>query len=85
MDYAELAVDSGANALMFSLYYGGGFLKMAEIAGRFNVPVYSHPDGPTAGVKALILAYHAYLEEGLTQKAELKDFAGKMGSEKKET
>jgi ribulose 1,5-bisphosphate carboxylase large subunit-like protein len=56
MGYAESAVDSGANALMFSPYYGGGFLKMAEIAERFDVPVYSHPDGPAAGVKALILS-----------------------------
>jgi ribulose-bisphosphate carboxylase large chain len=183
MDYAQAAVDAGANALMFSPYYGGGFLKMSDIARKFDVPVYSHtagmniitgsanwgispavmylltaysggafmqipavnsylkpdetekkfilrrlqdekflgetgmtlviaggigpenlgfnmkilgtegkmflagtsvyshPDGPAAGVKALILAYRAYLEAGLTKKAELKKFAVKMGKE----
>ena len=45
MDYAAAAVEAGANALMFSPYYGGGFLKMAEIADRFDVPVYAHTAG----------------------------------------
>ncbi|MFH0795918.1 MAG: RuBisCO large subunit C-terminal-like domain-containing protein [Candidatus Omnitrophota bacterium] len=44
-DYARAAVDAGANALMFSPYYGGGFLKLAEIADAFDVPVYSHTAG----------------------------------------
>ena len=47
--YAQAAVDAGANALMFSPYYGGGFQKLAEIAAAFDVPVYSH----TAGMNVL--------------------------------
>jgi len=47
--YAKAAVDAGANALMFSPYYGGGFQKLAEIAAAFDVPVYSH----TAGMNVL--------------------------------
>jgi ribulose 1,5-bisphosphate carboxylase large subunit-like protein len=30
---------------MFSPYYGGGFLKMAQITERFDVPVYAHTAG----------------------------------------
>lgn len=45
IDYAKAAIESGANALMFSPYYGGGFQKLAEIAQRFEVPVYSHTAG----------------------------------------
>lgn len=45
MDYARLAVESGANALMFSPYYSGGFEVMAEISARFDVPVYAHTAG----------------------------------------
>ena len=45
MDYARAAVEAGANALMFSPYYAGGFLTMAEIAERFDVPIYSHTAG----------------------------------------
>ena len=45
MEYAKAAVQSGANALMFSPYYGGGFQKLAEIAEIFDVPVYSHTAG----------------------------------------
>ena len=48
-DYARAAVDAGANALMFSPYYSGGFLKMAEISRAFDVPIYSH----TAGMNML--------------------------------
>lgn len=44
-DYAKAALDAGANALMFSPYYGGGFLKMAEIIEEFDVPVYAHTAG----------------------------------------
>ena len=185
MDYAKAAVNAGANALMFSPYYGGGFQKLAEIAGTFDVPVYSHtagmnvftgalnwgidpsvmyrlsayfgaafmqltaingylkpddnektgilqklkneglegsegmtlviaggigaknigenikalgiegrmflagtsvyshPDGPSAGVKAIILAYRAYYERGLTAIGELMDFAISLGEEGK--
>jgi ribulose 1,5-bisphosphate carboxylase large subunit-like protein len=44
-DYAKAAVEAGANALMFSPYYGGGFPVMAEIAERYDVPVYAHTAG----------------------------------------
>jgi ribulose 1,5-bisphosphate carboxylase large subunit-like protein len=44
-DYARAAVESGANALMFSPWYGGGFSLMAEISGRHDVPVYAHTAG----------------------------------------
>jgi ribulose-bisphosphate carboxylase large chain len=45
MDYAQAALEAGANALMFSPYYGGGFVKMSEIAERFDIPIYSHAAG----------------------------------------
>ena len=44
-DYAKAAVEAGANALMFSPYYGGGFPLMAEISGAHDVPVYAHTAG----------------------------------------
>ena len=44
-DYAKAAIEAGANALMFSPHYGGGFLTMAEIAQRFDVPIYAHTAG----------------------------------------
>lgn len=185
MDYAGAAVESGANALMFSPYYGGGFQKLAEIAEKFDIPiyshtagmnvftgslnwgidasvmysyaayfgaafmqltavngylkpddtektyileklkrdglegldgmtlviaggisaknigenikalgmegrmflagtsVYSHPDGPSAGVKAILLAYRAYYEKGFTLVNELMDFGMSLGQEGK--
>ncbi|MDO8685816.1 MAG: RuBisCO large subunit C-terminal-like domain-containing protein [Clostridiales bacterium] len=185
MDYARAAVESGANALMFSPYYGGGFQKLAEIADRFDIPiyshtagmnvftgslnwgidasimyrfaayfgaafmqltavngylkpddvektnileklrreglegrngmtlviaggisaknigeniralgmegrmflagtsVYSHPDGPSAGVKAILLAYRAYCEKGFSKVNELMDFGMSLGQEGK--
>jgi len=49
MDRATAVVESGANALMFSPYYGGGFQMMGEIAHRLDVPVYAH----TAGMNVL--------------------------------
>jgi len=45
MDYAAAAVKAGANALMFSPYYGGGFLKMAQIIKKIDIPVYAHTAG----------------------------------------
>ncbi len=45
MDYARAAIEAGANALMFSPYYGGGFQKLAEISSKFDVPVYAHTAG----------------------------------------
>jgi ribulose-bisphosphate carboxylase large chain len=44
-EYARAAVGAGANALMFSPYYGGGFLAMSEIIEAFDVPVYAHTAG----------------------------------------
>jgi ribulose-bisphosphate carboxylase large chain len=44
-EVARAAVEAGANALMFSPYYGGGFLKMSEIVESFDVPVYAHTAG----------------------------------------
>ncbi len=178
--YAEAALEAGANALMFSPYYGGGFQLMAELIRTYDVPiyahtagmnihtgsrfwgidprimyvlnahfgaafmqipavngylkpddtekptilealrrnglegdtgmtlaiaggvgpkniginlkqlgeqgrmllagtsVYSHPDGPREGVKALILAYRAYKDEGITNTEELKAYADKL-------
>lgn len=45
MDYAGAAAVAGANALMFSPYYGGGFLKMAQIIKKYDIPVYAHTAG----------------------------------------
>lgn len=45
IDYAKAAVESGANALMFSPYYGGGFQKLAEIVEKYDIPVYAHTAG----------------------------------------
>jgi len=43
--YARAALDAGANALMFSPYYSGGFLSMASLIEKFDVPVYAHTAG----------------------------------------
>jgi ribulose 1,5-bisphosphate carboxylase large subunit-like protein len=53
MDYAGAAVEAGANALMFSPYYAGGFLKMSEIVREFDVPVYAHTAGMNVMTGAL--------------------------------
>jgi ribulose 1,5-bisphosphate carboxylase large subunit-like protein len=45
MEYARVAVEAGANALMFSPYYGGGFPRIAEIVEKLDVPVYAHTAG----------------------------------------
>jgi ribulose-bisphosphate carboxylase large chain len=184
--YAKAAVEAGANALMFSPWYGGGFPLMAEIIQRHDVPVsahtaglnvvtgcstwgidprvaytltalygaafmqltttrgylkpddteksailetlrthglegsaamtlaiagglgpsniganmrtlgsegrmflagtsvYNHPDGPAAGVKAIIAAYKAYATEGITEPAKLREYAASKGSAGKE-
>ena len=44
-DYARAALDAGANALMFSPYYAGGFSAMSSIVQRYDVPVYAHTAG----------------------------------------
>lgn len=60
--YAEAAVKAGANALMFSPYYAGGFLALSRIAERFDVPVYAHTAGmnvasgcPTWGIDSRVM------------------------------
>jgi len=67
-DYARAAVEAGANALMFSPHYGGGFPLMAEIIERHDVPVYAHTAGmnvttgsPTWGIDPRVM----YLLAGL--------------------
>lgn len=45
MRYARTAVEAGANALMFSPYYGGGFELMGKLSRTFDVPVYAHTAG----------------------------------------
>lgn len=42
---ARAAVEAGANALMFSPYYGGGFDLMGQLSRMFDVPVYAHTAG----------------------------------------
>jgi len=49
LERARVAVGEGANALMFSPYYSGGFSVLAEVASRIDVPVYAH----TAGMNQL--------------------------------
>jgi ribulose 1,5-bisphosphate carboxylase large subunit-like protein len=41
--------------------------------------VYSHPDGPASGVKAIIGAYEAYRAEGITEPGALRAYAGRQG------
>lgn len=48
-DYARAAVEAGANALMFSPYYAGGFQRMQDVAQELDVPIYAH----TAGMNML--------------------------------
>ncbi len=52
-DYAKAAVNAGANALMFSPYYGGGFSLMGEISRELDVPVYAHTAGMNAKTGSL--------------------------------
>ena len=61
-EYARAAVESGANALMFSPYYSGGFLALEDVAERFDVPVYAHTAGmnvqcgsPTWGIDPRVM------------------------------
>jgi ribulose 1,5-bisphosphate carboxylase large subunit-like protein len=61
-----------------------------EILGRegrmylAGTSVYSHPDGPAAGVKAIIAAYKAYAAQGITDVAKLKEYATGLGREGRE-
>lgn len=45
LDHARAAVDAGANALMFTPYYAGGFLPLSRVASELDVPVYAHTAG----------------------------------------
>ncbi len=90
MDYAKAATDAGANALMFSPYYGGGFLKMAEIAQTFDVPIYSHTAGmnfltgcPTWGIDpAVMYLFSAYFGAAFMQLTAMKGYLKPEDSEK---
>ncbi|HEY9594235.1 MAG TPA: RuBisCO large subunit C-terminal-like domain-containing protein, partial [Spirochaetia bacterium] len=60
--YARAALDAGANALMFSPHYAGGFLPMASIVEKYDVPVYAHTAGmnvmtgsPTWGIDSRLM------------------------------
>jgi ribulose 1,5-bisphosphate carboxylase large subunit-like protein len=62
VDYARAALEAGANALMFSPHYGGGFPLMADIIERHDVPVYAHTAGmnvttgsPTWGIDPRVI------------------------------
>jgi ribulose-bisphosphate carboxylase large chain len=61
-DYAHAAIDAGANALMFSPYYAGGFSAMSSIVRKYDVPVYAHTAGmnvmtgsPTWGIDSRVM------------------------------
>ena len=43
--------------------------------------VYSHPDGPAAGVRAIISAWSAFSRDGITDPSELKRWAAGRGSD----
>ncbi|MGA2974638.1 MAG: RuBisCO large subunit C-terminal-like domain-containing protein [Spirochaetia bacterium] len=43
--YARAALEAGANALMFSPYYSGGFLSLSALVEKYDVPVYAHTAG----------------------------------------
>ena len=67
--YARAALDAGANALMFSPYYGGGFPAMSAIVEKYDVPVYAHTAGmnvmtgsPSWGIDARVM----YVLSGLS-------------------
>ena len=61
MACADAAVAAGANALMFSPYYGGGFHLMSEISQKHNIPVYPH----TAGMNVTTGSLHWGIDPSL--------------------
>src|SRR5271157_3372925 len=66
--YAQAAIDAGANALMFSPYYGGGFPLMAELIERHDAPVYAHTAGMNVSTGCVTWGFDprvAYLLAGL--------------------
>ena len=61
-------------------------MKTLGTEGRMflaGTSVYSHPDGVTSGVKAIILAHRAYREKGLTETKDLIKFGKSLGKEGK--
>ncbi len=48
LEYAKIAVDKGANALMFSPHFSGDFeviRKIYEMGDKYKVPIYAHTAG----------------------------------------
>jgi len=48
LEYAKIAVDNGANALMFSPHFSGDFeiiRKIYEMGDKYKVPIYAHTAG----------------------------------------
>jgi len=48
LEYAKIAVDNGANTLMFSPHFSGDFeviRKIYEMGDRYKVPIYAHTAG----------------------------------------
>jgi ribulose 1,5-bisphosphate carboxylase large subunit-like protein len=43
--------------------------------------VYSHPDGPSSGVRAIIAAYEAYSQQGIVDVPVLKKYAASKGKD----
>jgi len=62
---------------------GANMLALGETGRMFlaGTSVYSHPDGPSSGVKALIGAYKAYKQEKITDIPGLHGFAARLGGE----
>ncbi len=88
--YAKAAIDAGANALMFSPYYGGGFPMMAEIAQTFDVPVYAHTAGmnfltgcPTWGIDPSVMyLFSAYFGAAFMQLTVIRGYLKPDDTEK---
>jgi ribulose 1,5-bisphosphate carboxylase large subunit-like protein len=64
LDAARAAVEAGANALMFSPYHAGGFLKLQDVVEALDVPIYAHTAGmnissgsPTWGIDPRVQYY----------------------------
>jgi ribulose 1,5-bisphosphate carboxylase large subunit-like protein len=65
----------------------GRNMEALGMAGRMflaGTSVYNHPDGPAAGVKAIISAWQAYAREGITDSVKLKEYAAARGQEGRE-
>ncbi len=62
---------------------GSSMATLGETGRMFlaGTSVYSHPDGPAAGVKAMILAFQAYQGERVTSVEGLRRYAESQGQE----